>query len=47
MAMLELSKMRRIQVYQSELMGPVWMYRMDLDETVLPLPTASAELANV
>jgi len=38
MAMLELSKMKRIQVYQTELMGPVWMYRMDCDESVLPLP---------
>lgn len=37
MAMLELVKMKKIQVYQQELMGPVWMYRADLDESVLPI----------
>jgi segregation and condensation protein A len=37
LAMLELSKMKRIQIYQQDLFGPIWMYRMDLDESVLPL----------
>jgi len=37
MAMLELAKSRRMQVYQQDLMGPIWMYRMDCDESVLPL----------
>ena len=37
MAMLELVKMKRVQVYQQELMGPLWMYSMDCDESVLPL----------
>jgi segregation and condensation protein A len=37
MAMRELVKMKRIQVYQQDLMGPIWMYRMDCDESVLPL----------
>lgn len=37
LAMLELVKMKRIQVYQQEMMGPIWMYRMDCDESVLPL----------
>jgi len=35
--MLELAKSRRMQVYQQDLMGPIWMYRMDCDESVLPL----------
>jgi segregation and condensation protein A len=37
LAMLELVKMKRIQVYQQEMGGPIWMYRMDCDESVLPL----------
>lgn len=37
LAMLELVKMKRIQVYQQDMMGPIWMYRMDCDESVLPL----------
>jgi segregation and condensation protein A len=37
MAVLELVKMKRLQVYQQELMGPLWLYRMDCDESVLPL----------
>ena len=37
MAMLELAKMKRLQVYQQDLMGPIWLYRMDCDESVLPL----------
>ncbi len=37
LAMLELSKMKRIQFYQQDLMGPIWMYRMDCDESVLPV----------
>jgi segregation and condensation protein A len=37
LAMLELSKMKRIQIYQQDLFGPIWMYRMDCDESVLPL----------
>jgi segregation and condensation protein A len=37
LAMLELVKMNRIQLYQQEMMGPIWMYRIDLDESVLPL----------
>lgn len=37
LAMLELVKWKRIQVYQQDMMGPVWMYRMDCDESVLPL----------
>lgn len=37
LAMLELVKMKRINIYQQEMMGPIWMYRMDCDESVLPL----------
>lgn len=37
MAVLELSKMRRLKFYQQEMFGPIWIYRPDLDETELPL----------
>lgn len=37
LAMLELVKMKRILLHQQEMMGPIWMYRSDLDENVLPL----------
>ena len=37
MAMLELVKQKRVQVYQQDLMGPLWMYSMECDESVLPL----------
>lgn len=37
LAMLELVKMKHINLYQQELMGPIWMYRYDLDDSVLPL----------
>jgi segregation and condensation protein A len=37
MAVLELSKMRRMKFYQQEMFGPVWIYRPDLDEGELPL----------
>ncbi len=37
LAMLELVKLKRLQIYQQDLMGPIWMYRMDCDESVLPL----------
>ena len=35
--MLELVKMKRINIYQQEMMGPIWLYRSDCDESVLPL----------
>ncbi len=37
MAMLELAKMRRLKIYQQDLMGPIWLYRMDCDESQLPI----------
>lgn len=40
MAILELSKSKRINIYQQDMFGPIWVYRSDLDETVLPLARA-------
>lgn len=37
LAMLELVKMKRIKLYQQDIFGPIWMYRVDLDESVLPV----------
>ena len=37
LAMLELSKMKKLNIYQQDLFGPIWIYRHDLDESVLPL----------
>ena len=37
LAMLELVKMKRIKLYQQEMMGPIWIYRADCDESILPL----------
>lgn len=37
LAMLELVKMKRIKLYQQEMMGPIWIYRGDCDESILPL----------
>ena len=36
LAMLELVKMRRLKLYQQDMFGPIWMYRADCDESVLP-----------
>ena len=36
MAVLELTRAFRMKVYQQELLGPLWMYRYDLDESVIP-----------
>ncbi len=40
MAVLELSKQHTLKIYQQDMMGPLWFYRADLDESVLPLATA-------
>lgn len=37
LAMLELVKAKRIRVYQQEMLGPLWMYCMDFEESDLPL----------
>jgi segregation and condensation protein A len=37
LAMLELSKMKTLKIYQQDLFGPIWIYRSDLEESVLPL----------
>jgi segregation and condensation protein A len=41
MAVLELSKQHKLKIYQQDMMGPLWFYRYDLDETVLPLASAT------
>lgn len=38
LAMLELVKAKRMKVYQTEMLGPLWMYCMDFAEAELPLP---------
>ncbi len=37
MAVLELAKQQKLKVYQQDMMGPLWFYRSDLDETILPV----------
>jgi segregation and condensation protein A len=37
LAMLELSKMHKLKIYQQDMMGPIWMYRPDCDESDLPI----------
>jgi hypothetical protein len=41
MAVLELSKQQKIKVYQQDMMGPLWFYRGDLDQNILPVATAT------
>lgn len=41
MAVLELSKQQKIKVFQQDLMGPLWFYRFDLDQSVLPVASAT------
>jgi chromatin segregation and condensation protein Rec8/ScpA/Scc1 (kleisin family) len=36
LAMLELVKEKRVKLQQEEHFGPIWMYRFDCDESVLP-----------
>lgn len=47
MAILELSKQHTLKIYQQDMMGPLWVYRADLDESVLPVaePTVMHEAA--
>jgi segregation and condensation protein A len=42
MAVLELSKQHKLKVYQQHMMGPLWFYRADLNETILPLGVPQA-----
>ena len=37
MAVLELSKQHKLKIYQQDMMGPLWFYRADLDESILPV----------
>jgi segregation and condensation protein A len=37
LAVLELVKWHKAKVYQRELLGPLWVYKFDLDEARLPL----------
>jgi segregation and condensation protein A len=41
MAILELSKQGITKVLQQDMMGPLWVYRSDLDESLLPIRTAT------
>ena len=41
LAMLELVKMKRIKLYQQEMMGPIWIYRADCEESILPIGTVA------
>lgn len=44
MAVLELSKQGATRVLQQDMLGPLWVYRADLDEGLLPLRTATMEM---
>ncbi len=41
MAVLELSKQGLTKVLQQDMFGPIWVYRADLDESLLPMSTAT------
>ena len=43
LAVLELVKWNKAKVYQRELLGPLWLYRYDLDESRLPLSQEERE----
>ena len=36
LAMLQLSKDKRMRIHQEDMFGPVWLYRNDCDESELP-----------
>jgi segregation and condensation protein A len=44
LAMLELVKMKRIRVFQEDMFGPLWMYRYEGEEDILP-PEIAAKVA--
>lgn len=44
LATLELVKMKRIRVYQQDMFGPLWLYRYEGDEDILP-PEIVAKVA--
>jgi len=41
LAVLELVRSRRMKCYQQDLKGPLWIYRVDCDESILPLAEAA------
>ena len=41
MAVLELAKQGPLRILQQDMMGPLWFYRSDLDQSLLPLTTAT------
>ena len=43
LAVLELSKMKKIKLYQQEHHGPLWIYDFEADESILPIKTQSSE----
>lgn len=42
LAILELVKMGKLKLYQQEIMGPLWIYRADLETSQLPLNAPAA-----
>ncbi len=46
MAILELSKQGVTRILQQDMMGPLWVYRGDLDESLLPVKTATMQIHN-
>ncbi len=43
MAVLEMVRWRRMKVYQREVLGPIWMYKMDYNPAELPLTKEEKE----
>jgi segregation and condensation protein A len=42
LAMLEMTRWNKLKVYQQEMLGPIWIYPVDADETKLPFAAALA-----
>ncbi len=40
LAFLEMSRWRQCKVYQSDILGPIWLYHMEFEATDLPLTQA-------
>lgn len=43
MAVLEMSRWKKLKVYQREALGPIWIYRTDMNEQDLPLTKEEKE----
>ncbi len=40
LAVLEMTRWRKLKVYQQEILGPIWIYPIDTDEKTLPFAAA-------